>query len=96
MFDKQKADKKPEGVHWIGVVDPAEKYVPGLSAKILEIVKQHGHDKARVIFVTKRMREYVSDRLDRGSEIFFGSKSLGGLVRRYGLIRDETRRCTST
>ena len=72
-------------------MDLAEKYVPGPSVKILDIVKRQGYDETRVIFLTRRMRDYVVDRLDRGSEIFFGSKTAGDLVRQYRPIEGKDR-----
>ena len=89
--DKKRPEKRPRKEHWIGMVSLTEKYTPGPSVKVLNIAKRPDADEVRVIFLTERMQRYVVDRLDRGSEIFFGSKSAGGLVKQYNLIEGKTR-----
>ena len=37
------------------------------------------------------MVDYIRDRLDRGSEIFFGSRHSGGLITTYSLVEDSIR-----
>ena len=36
-----------------------------------------------VKIATPRMTDYVRERLDRGSEIFFGTKQNGGIIKEY-------------
>ncbi len=40
-------------------------------------------DEAEISFASERMVEYVKNRFDIGSGIFFGSKCSGGAVRKY-------------
>ena len=35
------------------------------------------------------MVDYITDRLDRGSEIFFGSRHSGGLIKEYRRLIDD-------
>ncbi|MFM7986124.1 MAG: hypothetical protein ACKPKO_43105, partial [Candidatus Fonsibacter sp.] len=43
----------------------------------------YDRDEVEVCFATSKMLEYVKDRLDRKLDIFFGTKSSGGLSKMY-------------
>ena len=73
------------------MVSLAEKAASEPAARILSIVKRPDADEVRASFLTERMRTYVVDRLDKRSEIFFGSKSAGGLVKQYDFIPGKDR-----
>ena len=46
-------------------------------------------DNVELRFSSKRMVDYITDRLDRGSEIFFGNRHSGGLIKEYRRLIDD-------
>jgi hypothetical protein len=54
--DKKRTEKKPNKVHWIGMVSLVEKASSEPAARILSIVKRPDADEVRVIFLAERMR----------------------------------------
>jgi hypothetical protein len=80
--EKPKVDKKPNAVHWIAMVNIEDKRL----ARIVDETTTSDADTVRVRFASNRMVKYVMKRLDRGSEIFFGSKSSGSIIVRYDTV----------
>ena len=95
-----KTDKKqPFKIHWIGAVSSGtlEEATPP-SAEVVNLRRNIGSsasgrvlDNVEVRFSSKRMVDYIRDRLGRGSEIFFGSRHSGGLITTYSLVEDSNR-----
>ena len=94
-----KTDKKPpHKIHWIGAVSSrgTQEVVTPPSAEIVSLRRNVGRsasgksvDNVELRFSSKRMVDYITDRLDRGSEIFFGSRHSGGLITEYKRLSDD-------
>ncbi len=46
-------------------------------------------DNLELRFSSKKIVDYITDRLDRGSEICFGSRHSGGLIAEYRKLIDK-------
>jgi hypothetical protein len=97
-----KTDKKPpHKIHWIGAVSSrgTQEVVTPPSAEIVSLRRNVGRsasgktvDNVELRFSSKRLVDYITDRLDRGSEIFFGSRTSGGLIKEYRRLIDDNHR----